>query len=103
MKRTINKKKETTSRKSLANRLTAYSVMAGAALAIMPTAEGALVSTSKDSMAITPSSNDEGFVQAQQVQSQKVRHHRRTGMHVLVSSASSACSSSSNSGSGAGE
>lgn len=99
MKSTTKLKKRTTSRKSLAGRLTAYSAMAGAALAFMPAADGALVSTNNFTIANAPSSIDEGFVQGQQVRSQKVRHHRQAGMHVL----SSGCSSSTTTGNGAGE
>ena len=93
-------KKQTASRESLAGRLTAYSVMAGAALAFMPAADGAIVSTNNYSMASISSPACEGFIQSQQVHSQKIRHHRQAGMRVL---SYASCGSSSGSGSHSGE
>jgi hypothetical protein len=101
MKSMINRKKSGGYRESLTTRLAAYSVMAGAALAFMPAAEGAIVPMNNFNLASTSAPVCEGFIQGQQVQSQKVRHHRHAGMHVL--SYASCGSSSSGSGSGAGE
>lgn len=79
-------KKRVTCRTNLAGRLTAYSVMAGAALTFIPAADGAIVSTSKYGIAGSPASFCEAaLVQSQQVQSQKVRHQRHAGMRVMSS------------------
>jgi hypothetical protein len=87
MNSTTTMKKRVTCRESLAGRLAAYSVMAGAALAFMPTADGAIVSPNKNSIAGSPSSICEvALIQSQQVQSQKFRHQRHAGMRVMSTS-----------------
>ena len=87
MKSTTKTKKQVTCRESLAGRLTAYSVMAGAALVLMPAANGEIVSTSKYGIAGSPASICEvALIQSQQVQPQKARHQRHAGMRVMSTS-----------------
>jgi len=103
MKYKMKSKKQKTLQACLAGRLTAYSVMAGAALAFMPAADGAIVSPDNFYAANAPSHICGGLIQSQQIQSQKIRHRRHAGKHVLNSSTYASCGSSSGSGSHSGE
>jgi hypothetical protein len=92
MKNIRKSPKQLTRRQSLAGRLMAYSIMAGAAVVLTPAADGAMVSPSSNCItgpfasnyALTP-------VQSQQVQSQRTYRSRHAGMREMANGTNSTC------------
>jgi len=81
-KLTVKNIKRTSCSKFLVNRLTAYSVMAGAVLACMSPAEGKIIGTDGCNASL---SICDLIPQNQQLQGQKARYERQIGFHFMSS------------------